>query len=472
MFQHVLCVYPYRREFSDMGFFPPLGLEFIAAVIEPHAQALDIVDLRKEPGRATDFMRPETDLICFSINWGLNADFLREEIRSIPPGIFTLVGGRHATEDPELWLSDCPNVDAVIRGDGEEATEELCRGTPLEKISGLSFRRNGRILHNPNRSLGPVKQNLFPNRHLRRYSYEVASQDIGTGLLFDSVASSRGCPFNCTFCSFNRNPWGEKRNWTARDPESVVEELSGIKAPIVAFTDDLFTHDMDRVERICDLILARGIRKNYIINARLEIARRPEVIRKMERAGFSILLLGIESAHDKTLRSMRKGFGTAQIRKHFKVLRKTGMILHGYFILGNIGESVEEMLEIVPFAQELGLDSIALSSLRASPYSGLDELVGNNPGYHIAPKGKVYSDHCSLQQLKQLRRQMYRQFFTIGHLLRLGYKTVCSCELKLLPGVLFRTPKAVWQGLRYLRLRAKHRAGKRLERSASAVVPS
>ena len=118
MFQHVLCVYPYRREFSDMGFFPPLGLEFIAAVIEPHAQALDIVDLRKEPGRATDFMRPETDLICFSINWGLNADFLREEIRSIPPGIFTLVGGRHATEDPELWLSDCPNVDAVIRGDG------------------------------------------------------------------------------------------------------------------------------------------------------------------------------------------------------------------------------------------------------------------------------------------------------------------------------------------------------------------
>ena len=68
---------------------------------------------------------------------------------------------------------------------------------------------------------------------------------------------------------------------------------------------------MDRVERICDLILERGIRKKYVVQARLEIARRPEVIDKMELAGFSMLLLGIESAQDKTLRSMRKGFNTA-----------------------------------------------------------------------------------------------------------------------------------------------------------------
>ena len=67
-------------------------------------------------------------------------------------------------------------------------------------------------------------------------------------------------------------PWGYKRQWSARSPESVAEELARIEAPVVAFTDDLFTFDMDRVDRICDLILARGIRKKYIINARLEIA--------------------------------------------------------------------------------------------------------------------------------------------------------------------------------------------------------
>src|SRR3990172_5946068 len=67
VFRHVLCVYPYRRELNDVGFFPPLGLEFTATVIEPYAQTLDIVDLRKEAGRTKDFIGPETDMVCFSI---------------------------------------------------------------------------------------------------------------------------------------------------------------------------------------------------------------------------------------------------------------------------------------------------------------------------------------------------------------------------------------------------------------------
>ena len=108
----------------------------------------------------------------------------------------------------------------------------------------------------------------------------------------------------------------------------------------------------------------------------------------MERAGFAFLMFGIESTQDKTLRSMRKGFNIKQIREYCKGLRKTSMIRHGYFILGNIGETVPEMLEIPSFAPELGLDTIALSTLRAHPYSGLDELVANNPGYHIAPNAE------------------------------------------------------------------------------------
>ena len=110
MYQHVLCVYPYRRELGGVSFFPPLGLEFIATVIQPHTQAIDLFDLRREPGRTVDFLRPETDMACFSVNWDRDADFLRQEILSVPPNIFTLVGGRHATEDPGRWLSDCPNV--------------------------------------------------------------------------------------------------------------------------------------------------------------------------------------------------------------------------------------------------------------------------------------------------------------------------------------------------------------------------
>ncbi|MCK4850734.1 MAG: radical SAM protein [Phycisphaerae bacterium] len=459
MFEHVLCVYPYRRELSAVGFFPPVGLECIATVIEPHTRGLDIVDLRKEAGRTKDFLRPDVDLVCFSLNWDRDGEFLREEIQSVPRKIFTLVGGRHATLDPEHWLTDFPNIDAVVRGDGEEATEELCRGLPLEKIAGLSFRRDGQIFHNPNRKVSPVREDFYPNRRLRRYSYEVVLGHAGTGLLVDLVCSSRGCPFNCTFCSFNRNPWGQKRLWSARSPESVVNELAEIKAPIVGFTDDLFTYDMDRVERICDLILARGIHKNYIINARLEIARRPDILRKMERAGFFLLMLGIESAHDKTLRSMRKGFNTKQIREYCKVLRRTSMILHGYFILGNIGESVEEMEQILPFAKELGLDTIAISVLRASPHSGLDELVAANPGYHIAPSGKIYSDNCSVQELRRLRRRINHKFFGFSRILHLAGKGLQCGQLRLLPDLLLRTPKITWYSIAHARRRAEiHRS--------------
>ena len=431
MFQRVLCVYPYRKDLKKFRFIPPLGLEFVGKVIEPYARALDIIDLRYESKRTPDFLCPETDMVCFSVNWNRRVEFLREEIMSVPPDIFTLLGGRHATEDPEGWLASCPNVDAVVRGDGEEVMEDLCKGVPLENIAGLSFRKGNSIFHNPVRRLGAIKDQLYPNRSLRRYTYEVEVQNISTGVEMDIFSASRGCPFKCTFCSFNFNPWGEKRNWSGRSPESIVEELAQIKAPLVGFTDEIFTYDMDRVERICDLILDRGIRKKYIINARLEIARRPDVIRKMELAGFAMLLLGIESAQDKTLRAMRKGFNTAKIREYFDVLRHRSLLLHGYFIVGNIGESVAEMKQILPFARELGLDTVNLSLLRNSPHSGLDKLVAQNPDYHFTPTGKIYSDHCSIEELKQLRHNLSKEFYTKRQHLRIQNKMRRTGLLKL-----------------------------------------
>lgn len=466
MFQHVLCIYPYRHELGDVNFLPPLGLECIAAVLEPHARAVDIVDLRHEAGHTQDFLRPGTDLVCFSINWDRERDFIREEIRSVPPGIFTVLGGRQVTLDPQQAFDEYPNVGAIVRGDGEEPVTELCRGVPLEAIPGLSFRRNGHITHNRNRKPGPLTENLYPNRRLRRYPYSVTVHGASTGLLIDMISGSRGCPFNCAFCSFNRNPWGTKRDWSARSPESIVEELTKIEAPIVGFADDLFTFDMDRVGRICDLIRTRGIRKKYIVNARLEVARRPDVLRQMEQAGFIMLMLGIESAHDKTLRAMRKGFDTARIRESCTELRRSAMIMHGYFILGSIGESVEEMLQILPFARELGLDSIAISTLRASPYSGLDDLVARSPGYHIEPGGKIYSDHCSVQGLREMRRQIYREFFSAGQILRLIRKGLRLGGLRYLPGVLRHLPGIAWCSVQKMRQRAQRRAEREKARAS------
>ena len=238
----------------------------------------------------------------------------------------------------------------------------------------------------------------------------------------------------------------------------------------MGFVDDLFTHDMDRVDRICDLILERGIRKRYFVNARLEISRRPDVLKKMEKAGFSMLMLGIESTQDKTLRSMRKGFNVEWIRKHFEVLRHSKMFLHGYFILGCIGEDKNDMLQIAPFAQELGLDTIALSVLRSSPYSGLDELVADTPGYHISENGKIYSDTCSVQELRHLRRHINRQFYTTKQIVHIGRKGIQNDALRFLPNILWRLPRIAPVSIADIWQRSRRRTRKRRESVAMAAI--
>jgi hypothetical protein len=355
-------------------------------------------------------------------------------------------------------------VDVVVRGDGEDAVGEIASGKPLGEIAGISYRQEGKIVHNPVRSCEPSRDDLYPDRRLRKYSYALDQGGL-RGPLFDTIASSRGCPFNCAFCSFTRNPWSGKRAWSARSPESVVREIEGIDAEIVFFVDDNFTHDADRVAAICDLLVARGVRKRYIANARVEIARRPDVLAKMQRAGFSMLLMGIESAKDATLKSMRKGFDTKRLRGYFNVLRRTRMMLLGYFIIGNIGEDEADMLEISRLARELGLDTVQLTLLRNERFGGLDELVAESPGYHIAPDGLIYSDTFSTARLRQIRHRIHQRFHTPGRTLHLIEKGLRNRILT--PAMLLRLP---WFLVQQTRAHfARKRARRRLRRIAAVA---
>jgi radical SAM superfamily enzyme YgiQ (UPF0313 family) len=456
----VLCLYPYREDLKRGRYYPPLGLEIIARVVADHCEQIEVVDLRHESGVAVDFVRAETDMVCLSVNWDRDAEFVHEQIRAIPPEKFTVVGGRHATEAPEKWLNECPNIDILVRGDGEETIAEIARGEALEGIDGISYRRNGEIVHNSNRKYGTISNEIYPDRSLRRVRYALDFEGVDSGVAIDALAGSRGCPFNCKFCSFNLNPWGEKRPYSARSPESVVEELAGMDADLVIFTDDVFTHDTERVMAICDLIIQRGIKKRFVVNSRIEIARHMDVVRKMEQAGFVALLLGIESAQDKTLRAMNKGFDTAKIKEYFSKLRHTSMILHGYFILGCVGESEAEMLEIASFARQLGVDTLGLSPLRTMPHDGLKQLVAESPGYHISSSGFVYSDEISRDQLRDVRRAIWRRFYTPGHMLGLGWKFLRGriVSLGTLARLLLAAARGEWARRKRKQARRKRRA--------------
>jgi radical SAM superfamily enzyme YgiQ (UPF0313 family) len=327
-----------------------------------------------------------------------------------------ILGGRTATEDPRYWLEACPRVNAVVCGDGEQAMAEIASGCGWPEVAGLCYRGDdGHIVFNPPRANAPLDDQLLPARDLRRQSYHLTSKGVSTGITIDKVAGSRGCPFNCKFCSFAVNPWGVRRPWTPRSAASIVQEIEQIDADLIFFVDDVFTHQPDRVIEICDLLIAKKIRKHYIVNARLEIAKRPDVLRRMEQAGFLALLIGVESTQDTTLKSMGKGFSIDLVRQRFEVLRKSKMIINAYFIVGNIGETEEQMLSTASFARSLGVDLIHVSRLRSDPYSGLNELVARTPGYHIDADGFIYSDDCSSQHIANLRKRIDARFHSPLH---------------------------------------------------------
>jgi radical SAM superfamily enzyme YgiQ (UPF0313 family) len=431
-YKNAICVYPYKQELKTVGFLPPLGLEYVASAIENMVESVKVIDLRYENRPLSSFVDRNTDLVLVSHNWGIEGEFVKASINSLPKNITVIVGGRYATEHVNELFEDILRIDGIVRGDGEEIVREIVQKGISPDIDGLSYRLNGRIVHNRNRRLEPVRSDYYPNRKLRRYKYMVTLDEFQSDIQIDLMLGSRGCPYNCKFCDFKFNPLGEKRKWSLRTPESVVSEIKSIEADVIGFADDIFTADMDWVERVCDLILEAGIKKKYVINARLEVAKRPEVLKKMYEAGFMGFLLGIESAHDKTLASMNKGFTIAKVREYFAVLRQFNFIYHCYFIIGNIGETKDEMLEVVKFSHELGVDTLGLSVLRATKYSPLKDMLRDFDNYHIEEgSGKVYSDILSVEELQQIRRDVNASFFTIPVILRVLKKLIIHRLLTL-----------------------------------------
>jgi anaerobic magnesium-protoporphyrin IX monomethyl ester cyclase len=426
-YKHALALYPYLKDSkATMGVFPPTGLEYIAANMEGLAGKVTFLDLRydkeyQDVKKLSDFIKKEIDLLCISISWDSLFVEICDLIRALPDEVTIVVGGHKATEEVELLFSRCPNIDMIVRGEGEETIREIIRGVPSKDILGLSFRENGKCVHNDNRSLPDTLDFAFPDRSLRKHDYHWIQNGARIArFTFDTVLASRGCPYNCKFCTFSLNPLGQKRKYTERPLESVIEELKDVTADVVLFSDDNFFTNPKRSEKLCDLIMENGIKKTFIVQSRIEIAKHPQLLEKAEKAGFKILLIGVESPHDKILELINKGFTQQKIRDAFKVLNKYHFYIHGYFIYGNIGETEEEMVYIARFAKELKLDSITFHKLRIEKFSPLKEVVENTPGYHCdSVGGPVYSDMYSLKDLRRIRNRIRSKFYDFGQMCRI-----------------------------------------------------
>ncbi len=469
-YKHVLALTPYLGHTTNIrGVFPPTGLEYITASMKGLVDKVTVLDLRYErhyqnPKVLGEFLRREIDLLCISVVWQAQFERICDFISQLPDDVTTIVGGYQASLEVEYLFERCPNIDAVVRGEGEEIIKEVVTGVPFENIRGLSYRRDGRIVHNENQALPGLEHLVFPDRSVRRHEYYWGCGRIRLSHhTFDTILTARGCPFKCKFCTFSLNPLGQKREYTERPLESVVEELKTITANTVLFSDDNFTTNPARAERLCDLIIENKIQKTFMVQARIDIARHRRLLDKAWQAGFRLLLIGVESPHDRILGQLQKGITQQQIREAFAVLTQYDFHLHGYFIYGNVGETEEEMLYIPKFAKEIGVDSISFQKLRIEKYSPLKEVVEATPGYHYEyVGGPVYSDRYGLKELKRIRDRIQSGFYDVPQLLRIAQKArrIGLVTDRDIAGIALKLPLilAQWVGSRIEKKKWRRRA--------------
>ena len=457
-YKHVLALYPYFKDSTaTMGVFPPTGLEYIATNIQDHVGNVTLLDLRYEKDYQdikllSEFIKNEIDLVCISITWNSQFNLICDLINQLPDDITIVIGGYKATEEVEFLFERCLNIELIVRGEGEDTIREVVTGLDHKDILGLSYRENGTVVHNDPRPLPDISAASFPDRSLRRHDYHwIQSGTRITNLTFDTVLTSRGCPYHCKFCTCSLNPLGQKRKYAERPLDSVIEELKNISADVVMFSDDNFFTNPKRSKQLCDLIIENGIKKRFCVQTRIEIGRDPDLLEKAEKAGFKLFLIGIESPHDKILEQLNKGITQRQTRNVFKTLNKYNFFIHGYFIYGNIGETEEEMVYIARFAKELKLDTISFQKLRIEKYSPLKEIVEQTPGYYYKRiGGALYSDKHDRTDFKRIRNRIRSDFYDFQQIKKMLNKVhksrlLTNSELlqilTRLPNILFRLLK-------------------------------
>ncbi len=359
--------------------FPPLGLEYIAAYIK------DIVDVRILDNRLKTvnlkviekkIEQFQPDYVGISCNHSPQIYSVRR-IASIAKkyGSRTVVGGWHPTLVPEETL-ESHSVDIIVRGEGEITFRELIQNNSPIGISGLSYKQNGKQIHNPDRELMNLKQIRSPLHHLRSAT-ALANYNF-FGLSVDCLETSRGCPYSCNFCSIH---YFYKNTYRKRKIQDVIKELHSIeinnRVSIIYFIDDNFVGNRKFVIELCDAIIQNGINKYFMAQVRVDtIVNHPEILKKMADAGFIYLFLGLESFSDRTLERLNKRITFKQIKSALRILHDLGYIIQGSIILGaNIEDTKQDLETTIKIAKTLDIDLPIFSLLTPFPGTKLMEQV-------------------------------------------------------------------------------------------------
>ena len=413
---------------------PPLGLAYIAAVLEENSIKVKILDApalnmdlykyRKAVSKLNvDILGVQTTTP--TIDQALQvAQITKKE----HPDCVVTLGGYHATFMSHQILEQNDFVDIIVRNEGEYTTLDVVNATendkPFENIDGINYRDGSVLVETPKR---PPIENLdalpFPARHLLPmddYMIFGRKQQIAT------MICSRGCPMSCSFCASSAMH-GKRARF--RSPENAVDELEQIvddyRVSMIGFMDDTFTLYPKWVSKFCELIAKRDVDVTWGCTARVDRMGK-QLLNRMKEAGCRTLLLGVESGNQEILNNVQKGATVDQARQTFKLARDIGMHTIASMTVGMPGETKVTADETMNFTRRINPD-YAIFSL-ATPYPGtkffdLAEKMGlikvKDWTHFNLIMPVLETTEFSLDELRAMQTKAFRDFYMRpGYVLR------------------------------------------------------
>jgi hopanoid biosynthesis associated radical SAM protein HpnJ len=370
--------WPATREIESYWY--PVWLTYPAGML-PGSRLLDASPHKVSWKQTIEIAKDYEFLILFTSTVGFASDLkLTRLIKEQNPGLKIAFVGPHGHIKPDETLQASEDIDFVTRGEFDHSVVEFAKGKPLAEIAGISYRKDGKIVHNPDRAqLHTAELDALP------FAAEIYKRDLEIErytvpfLLhpFVSFYTSRGCPALCTFCMWPQTISGHA--WRVRSAENVAREAKfAIEAfpqmKEIFFDDDTFNIRKDRVLEICKLF--KPLKFRWSSTARVHSDY--ETLKAMADAGARLFIVGFESGDAQILKNIKKGATVEMARTFMKNCRKVGIRVHGDFIIGLPGETRESIANTIEFAKELDCETIQVSLAHAMPGTELHDQMARD----------------------------------------------------------------------------------------------
>ncbi len=367
--------WPATREIESYWY--PVWLTYPAGMI-PGSRLLDASPHKVNWRQTVEICKDYEFLVLFTSTVGLQSDIkLIRKIKEANPSMKIAFVGPHGHIKPDETLNASEDIDFVTRGEFDYSVTEYAHGKPLSDILGVSYRKDGRIVHNPERpQLHTEELDALPfASDIYKRDLEIERYNVPFLLHpFISFYTTRGCPALCTFCMWPQTISGHA--WRTRSTDNVAREVKQAlgyfpQMKEIFFDDDTFNIRKDRVLELCAKF--KPLKFQWSSTARVHSDE--ETVRAMAESGARLFIVGFESGDAQILKNIKKGATLEMARNFRKHCHKYGIKVHGDFIIGLPGETKETIQKTIDFAKELDCETIQVSLAHAMPGTELHDSM-------------------------------------------------------------------------------------------------